>query len=94
VSKPERALIFLTFEGYTYQPGSESAMPDVENVQMLGIASGQHASAAFGRLAAENLWLRDTSFDEVYCYELARDFAASRAEFSLDAAYHRQGAQT
>jgi len=94
VSTPERAFIFLTFEGYTYQPGSESAMPDVENVQMLGIASGPHASAAFERLAEENPWLRDTTFDEVYCYELARGFAASRAEFSLDAAYQRQGAQT
>lgn len=94
MSKSERAFIFLTFEGYTYQPGSESAMPDVENVQMLGIASGPHASAAFGRLAEENPWLRDTSFNEVYCYELTRDFAASRAEFSLDAAFLRQGAPT
>lgn len=94
MSKTERAFIFLTFEGYTYQPGSESAMPDVENVQMLGIASGPHPSSAFGRLAEENPWLRDTSFDEVYCYELARDFAASRVEFSLDAAYQRQRAQT
>ena len=83
MSTPERAFIFLTFEGYTYQPGSESDMPDVENVQMLGIASGPTASAAFERLAEENPWLRDTTFDEVYCYELARDFATSRAEFSL-----------
>lgn len=93
MSRHERAFIFLTFEGCTYQPDSESAMPDVENVQMLGIASGPHASAAFGRLAEENPWLRDTSFDEIYCYELARDFAASRAEFSLHAVYERQRVQ-
>lgn len=87
----ERTYIFLTQEGHTYQPNSTSIEPDVENVQMLGIAHGPHATAAFERLAEANPWLRETTFDKVYCYELARDFAANRAEFSLDSEYRRTG---
>lgn len=80
----ERPFIFLTLEGYTYQPGSASVDPDVENVQMLGIATGPDQRTAFRSLVADNPWLRETTFDEVYCYELSKDFAASRTEFSLD----------
>ena len=32
--------IFLTNEGYTYQPDSESIEPDCENAQLIGIAAG------------------------------------------------------
>ena len=80
----EKNYIFLTVEGYTYQPGSESVMPDVENAQMLGIAAGSSQTAAFRKLVADHPWLRATSFDEVFCYELAKDYRASRTEFSLD----------
>ena len=75
--------IFLTLEGHTFQPDSESTMPDVENVQMLGIATGDDQPSAFRNLVAESQWLLATTFDEVYCYELAPDFPVSRAEFSL-----------
>ena len=84
--------VFLTMEGYTFQPGSEATEPDIENVQMLGVASGSHQRAAFRRLLTESPWLRETSFDEVYCYELARNYSASRTEFSLKAEY--QSART
>ena len=84
----EKNYIFLTLEGYTYQPGSESTMPDVENVQMLGIAAGPTQAAAFRHLVADNPWLGVTSFDEVYCYELAKDYQTSRAEFSINSERH------
>ena len=32
--------IFITNEGYTYQPNSESNEPDCENAQVLGIGLG------------------------------------------------------
>ena len=84
--------VFLTMEGYTFQPESKATEPDIENVQMLGVASGVHQRDAFRRLVTENSWLLDTSFDEVYCYELARNFSASRTEFSLKAEH--QSART
>ncbi|MDD2565562.1 MAG: hypothetical protein PHZ26_03145 [Candidatus Gracilibacteria bacterium] len=62
--------IFLTFEGYTYQPYSESAEPDVENVQMIGIGEGNSKSEAFEDLKEKNEWLIATTFNELYCYEL------------------------
>jgi len=83
----QKQYIFLTLEGYTFQPESEAIEPDVENVQMLGVASGRDQNSAFRRLVTENQWLRDTSFDAVYCYELARDYSASRTEFSLRTEY-------
>lgn len=81
--------IFLTMEGHTYQPGSEAISPDVDNVQMLGIATGPSQRVAFRRLIATNSWLEKTTFDEVYCYELASGYAASRTEFSLEAECRR-----
>ena len=85
--------VFLTLEGHTFQPRSEASEPDIENVQMLGIASGSSQRMAFKHLIADNPWLRETSFDDVYCYELAKGYAASRAEFSLSAEFRNAGAQ-
>lgn len=42
-----RHFIFLTQEGYTFQPNSESATPDIENLQVLGTASGADEQNAF-----------------------------------------------
>ena len=83
----QKQYIFLTLEGYTFQPESEAIEPDVENVQMLAVASGHDQESALRCLVAENPWLRETSFDEVYCYELAQGYPASRTEFSLKAGY-------
>jgi len=64
------AYIFITTEGYTYQPGSEEVEPDIENCQVLGFAKGDDADAAFCVLLQENAYLLETSFDEVVCLEL------------------------
>lgn len=32
--------IFLTQEGYTYQPNTQSIEPDIENLQVTGFALG------------------------------------------------------
>jgi hypothetical protein len=62
---------FLTSEGTTFQPDSESIEPDVENLQVLGFADGPTPDAAFQNLLKENPWLSDTSFTECFSLELA-----------------------
>ena len=65
--------IFLTTEGYTFQPNSESAEPDIENCQVLGFASGADAKEAFLNLLSENEYLKETTFDETFAMELANE---------------------
>ena len=62
--------IFLTDGGYTFQPGSESIEPDVENLQVLGIVDGDTPEHAFDNLIAENPWLKASSFTSTFCYEV------------------------
>lgn len=66
-----RYFIFITTEGYTYQPSSYlSSEPDVENCQVLGFGEGEDEQNAFRNLADNNKWLLDSSFNEVIVYEL------------------------
>ncbi len=75
--------VFVTAEGSTYQPGAESAEPDVENLQVLGIALGPTPSAAFERLLHEQPWIAETTFSQTFCWELARDFRRNVQEFQI-----------
>ncbi|MCH8518686.1 hypothetical protein LAT59_02910 [Candidatus Gracilibacteria bacterium] len=63
--------IFLSFEGFTYQPDSESTEPDIENMQVIGFSEGFSRKEAFQNLLKENEYIRDTTFDEVWCMRLA-----------------------
>lgn len=49
--------IFLTVEGFTYQPGSESIEPDIENLQVIGFSKGEDSENAFENLVDENQYL-------------------------------------
>ncbi len=62
--------IFITTEGYTFQPWSKAIEPDVENCQVVGFAKGVNAQQAFQNLIKENSFLLETTFDEVVCLEL------------------------
>jgi len=73
--------IFITTEGYTYQPGSEAVEPDIENCQVLGFAKGDSADEAFKALLKENLYLLKTSFDEVVCLELKDEDYGERKKY-------------
>lgn len=73
--------IFLTNEGYTYQPDSESIEPDCENAQLIGISSGNTTEEAFENLINDRKYLRD--FDEIYCYKLAEDYEESKRYFYI-----------
>ncbi len=66
--------IFLTNEGYTYESNSESVEPDNENAQVIGIVAGNNENEAFDKLLEENEDLKNSNFNEVYCYKLSADF--------------------
>ena len=65
-----KKFIFITTEGYTYQPDSESTTPDIENLQVLGFGEGKTVDEAFLDMIGENPYLRDTNFDEATGIEL------------------------
>jgi hypothetical protein len=76
--------IFITAEGTTFLPGSESPTPDVENFQVLGFAQGKNASDAFENLLSQDTWLINSPFDRVTCYELRYDdFEKQARHFSI-----------
>lgn len=68
-----KSYIFITSEGHTFQPESDSSTPDIENCQVLGFGSGVDADGAFRNFLRENEFLLDTSFDEVAALELANN---------------------
>ena len=63
--------VFVTAEGHTYQPGSESIEPDIENLQVLGFGKGATSQEAFDDFLSTYHWLRGMAFCEAYCYRLA-----------------------
>ena len=48
--KNMKDFIFITFEGYTFQPNSESDIPDIENMQVIGFSKGLNSKEAFENL--------------------------------------------
>lgn len=68
-----KSYIFITSEGYTFQPDSDSSIPDIDNCQVLGFGSGIDPDDAFRNFLKENEFLLHASFDEVKALELAND---------------------
>ena len=75
--------IFLTKEGYTYQPNSEACEDEIENLQVMGISSGKDAKEAFYDLMDKERNLKETTFDNVFCYKLSSDYKNSYEMFSI-----------
>jgi hypothetical protein len=75
--------IFLTDEGFTFQPDGESEVPDVENLQVIGFANGIDADEAYGNFLLENPHLRETGFEKIFCYQLDRNYEQSRKDYNL-----------
>jgi len=76
--------IFITTEGYTFQPESDSIDPDIENCQLIGFAKGKNPRDAFDNLIQENDYLLETTFDELICLELKHpDYFKHRTYFHL-----------
>ena len=61
--------IFLSAEGFTFQPNSNLEKPDIENLQVIGFAKGRDSKDAFQQLLKENSCLIDTSFDKIFSYK-------------------------
>jgi len=75
--------IFLTDEGYTFKPNSESDVPDIENLQVIGFSDGENAKEAFYNLINENGHLLKLSYDKIFCYKLSNKYKDSYFEFSI-----------
>ena len=65
-----KSYIFISNEGFTYQPNSESIEPDIENCQVIGFSEGVNPQDAFIKLIKENEYLKETSFNEVSSIQL------------------------
>lgn len=77
--------VFLTDEGYTFQPNSDFNIVelDIENVQVIGFASGLNQENAFKNLLKKNKYLLKTSFDKIFCYQLDDNYKDSQKYFYL-----------
>ena len=73
--------VFMTDEGYTYQPNSTSTEPDCENSQVLGIFEGNNEEEAYQNLLDKNNYLLRSNFKRIYCYKLASD--SKRKDFFI-----------
>lgn len=62
--------IFITFEGYTFQPNNESDIPDIENMQVIGFSKGLNSKEAFENLKIKSSYLKETNFNEIISIEL------------------------
>ena len=69
-----RIYVFISAEGYTFQPNSESNEPDIDNCQVIGFSSGKNATEAYDNLLKENDYLTETNFNEIISYELSHDY--------------------
>ena len=76
--------IFLTTEGYTYQPNSESIEPDCDNAQLIGIAEGINQEDAFKKLLDKYDYLKESNFEEIYCYQLIDNYEKTRKSFIIE----------
>ena len=66
----KKDFIFITFEGFTFQPNSESDISDIENMQVIGFSKGIDSKEAFENLKTKNSFLLETTFNEIIAIEL------------------------
>jgi len=62
--------IFLTDEGYTFQPETENEPIVIDSLQTIGTASGTDAMDAYRNLLAENPQLQERKFEKIFCYQV------------------------
>lgn len=75
--------IFLTDEGYTFQPETEDEPVEIENLQVLGYARGTDGISAYRNLISENPHLQGTSFEKIFCFQWDKDFEGNKREGNL-----------
>jgi len=62
--------IFLTDEGYTFQPETEEEPVVIDSLQTIGTARGTDAMNAYRNLLAENPQLQEKRFEKIFCYQV------------------------
>ena len=62
--------IFLTDEGYTFQPETAEEPIEIESLQTIGIAKGTDAMDAYRNLLSENPHLQERKFEKIFCYQV------------------------
>ena len=62
--------IFLTDEGYTFQPETEEEPVVIDSLQTIGTAKGTDAMDAYRNLLAENPQLQERRFEKIFCYQV------------------------
>ncbi len=65
-----KKFIFITGEGFTFQPGSEDCEPDIENMQVVGFGEGNTIDGAMDNMIDENPYLKNTRFNKVIGIEI------------------------
>ncbi|MCK4654213.1 MAG: hypothetical protein KAU01_07185 [Candidatus Cloacimonetes bacterium] len=65
-----RYFIFLTDEGYTFQPESDFVESEMDNLQVLGLSKGLNINEAIENFIQENEFLNELNFDNVLVFEL------------------------
>ncbi len=65
--------IFISPDGHTFSPSCDSAEPDIENMQVLGFASGRSENEALLNLYRENPHLEGKGYERVIGVEVKED---------------------
>ena len=65
-----KKFIFITDEGFTFQPGSEDYESDIENMQVVGFGEGNTMDDAMENMIDENPYLKNTKFNKVIGIEI------------------------
>lgn len=86
----KKNFIFVSQEGTTEPPLKEDSFQDIDNLQVIGFATGTDAEESFQNLIVDNTSLLKTGFDEVIAYELASDYFKNQKYFYLDSMKRRK----
>ena len=62
--------IFLTDEGYTFQPETADDPIVIDSLETIGTAKGKDAMDAYRNLLAENPKLAERRFEKIFCYQV------------------------
>ena len=62
--------IFISPDGHTFSPSSDSPVPDIENMQVLGFSAGRNEREALNQLYRENPHLEGKGYERVIGVEV------------------------
>ena len=65
-----KKFIFITDEGFTFQPDSENYEPDIENMKVVGFGEGNTIGDAMENMIDENPYLKNTRFNKIIGIEI------------------------